>query len=212
MKEIKMQNRRNFIKSGLAATGSIAVGSVFAKSNEDEVLSVFEAMEKRQSVRKFKSTPVPEDHLEMILRAAHSAPSPRNRQGWKFLVIRDRATLDKIKNKCIELAGERSREYYTDYLSAPVYVVVLVNVKTRNPVNDIAGGALATQNLITAARALGYGTVFCTNSIGPEITKEILHIPDDYQRICITPIGIPDKWPEKKEKKPLKDVVVYETL
>jgi nitroreductase len=33
------------------------------------------------------STPIPKDHLTQILEAANYAPTPRNRQAWKFLVI-----------------------------------------------------------------------------------------------------------------------------
>jgi nitroreductase len=87
---------------------------------------------------------------------------------------------------------------------------VLAYTKTRNPANDITAGVLAAENLMLAARAFGYGTVFCVNSIPEEITKGILNIPDDYKRICITPIGIPEEWPETPEKKEVKEVVLYD--
>jgi len=61
-----------------------------------------------------------------------------------------------------------------------------------------------------AARALGYGTVFCVNSIPEEITKSILNIPGNYKRICITPIGIPEAWPETPEKKAINEVILYD--
>ena len=59
-------------------------------------------------------------------------------------------------------------------------------------------------------RAFGYGTVFCVNSIPEEITKGILNIPDDYKRICIIPIGIPEEWPKTPEKKDVTEVVLYD--
>ena len=61
-----------------------------------------------------------------------------------------------------------------------------------------------------AARALGYGTVYCANSISEAITKKVLNIPEDYQRICITPIGIPDEWPKTPTKKGVNDMIIYE--
>jgi nitroreductase len=75
-------------------------------------------------------------------------------------------------------------------------------------VNDLIGGALAAQNLMLAARALGYGTVYCANSIPEAVTKEILNIPDHYKRVCITPVGIPAEWPKIPSKKDLKEVIV----
>lgn len=209
------QDRRNFLKNGIALGTGLAIGhagSTLAGTGRSEEMSIFDVFKKRRSVRKFKSTPVPDAHIKQILDAAHSAPSPRNRQAWKFVVIQNRDTLNRIKEACIKVSGDTSRQYFEDYLSAPVYVVILADIKTRNPENDIIAGALAAQNLFLAARALGYGTVYCANSIPEEVTKEILSIPDNYKRICITPIGIPDAWPETPPKKNLEEVVAYEKL
>jgi len=63
-----------------------------------------------------------------------------------------------------------------------------------------------------AARALGYGTVFCTDSINESIIKEFFNIPDRYTRICITPIGVPFEWPESPEKKNLESFIVNESF
>jgi nitroreductase len=59
---------------------------------------------------------------------------------------------------------------------------------------------------------LGYGTVYITDSIPEAVTREVLGIPERYQRVCITPIGAPDGWPEPKPKKKLEELVAYESL
>ena len=209
-------NRRRFFqKIAISLTGlGLFNNKLFANDNSqstpvksDDILKV---IKERRSVRKFQSTPIPNDHLMQILEAANFAPTPRNRQAWKFLIIQKREIIDQIKEECIKKAGEDSKKYYTDYLSAPVYVEVLAYTETRNPANDMTAAALAAENLMLAARAFGYGTVFCVNSIPEEVTKGILNIPDDYKRICITPIGIPDEWPETPEKKETKEVVLYD--
>ena len=209
-------NRRRFFqKIAISLTGlGLLNNKLFANDNSqstpvksDDILKV---IKERRSVRKFQSTPIPNDHLMQILEAANFAPTPGNRQAWKFLIIQKREIIDQIKEECIKKAGEDSKEYYTDYLSAPVYVEVLAYTETRNPANDMTAAALAAENLMLAARAFGYGTVFCVNSIPEEVTKGILNIPDDYKRICITPIGIPDEWPETPEKKETKEVVLYD--
>ena len=209
-------NRRRFFqKIAISLTGlGLLNNKLFANDNSqstpvksDDILKV---IKERRSVRKFQSTPIPNDHLMQILEAANFAPTPRNRQAWKFLIIQKREIIDQIKEECIKKAGEDSKKYYTDYLSAPVYVEVLAYTETRNPANDMTAAALAAENLMLAARAFGYGTVFCVNSIPEEVTKGILNIPDDYKRICITPIGIPDEWPETPEKKETKEVVLYD--
>ena len=201
--------RRQFLKVGLVGSAGLLGSSVIPGAAGAQAQShLFATFKTRRSVRKFKPTPVPDEHIHQILEAAHYAPCPRNRQAWKFVVIKNREILDQIKEECIKKAGENSRQYYTDYLSAPVYVVVVADTQTRNPVNDVTAGALAAENLMLAARALGYGSVFCVNSIPEDVTKSILNIPDNYKRVCITPIGIPDKWPEAPPKKDLKEAIV----
>ena len=44
------------------------------------------------------------------------------------------------------------------------------------------------------------------------VTREVLGIPARYHRICITPIGVPDGWPDPKPKKKLEELISYETL
>ncbi len=217
MRRIKMEtNRRRFFHQIAVAVAGLSLfrRKLFANDNnlttQVSANEIFKVFIERRSVRKFKPNPIPEDHLMQILEAANYAPTPRNRQAWKFLVIQKREIIDQIREECIKRAGDDSKEYYTDYLSAPVYVEVLASTNTPNPPNDITAGVLAAQNLMLAARALGYGTVFCVNSIPEEITKSILNIPDDYKRICITPIGIPEEWPETPAKKEMNEVVLYD--
>ena len=51
-----------------------------------------------------------------------------------------------------------------------------------------------------AARALGYGSVCITDAIPEEATQKAFNIPERYNRVCITPIGIPVEWPTKEKK------------
>ncbi len=206
----------------------LAGGSLLAKAAEPPadggLLALFA---KRQSVRRYKPDPVPEDHLRRILDAARRSPTSGNQQPWKFLVIRDRVKIDRMKARCIERAGsslkdrpaaerealkKRIEEGMAGYFSAPVYVVVLTDSQSQYPSYNHHDGPLAAGYLMLAARALGYGTVYITDAIPDEITREVLAIPDRYQRVCITPLGIPDGWPEPMPKKKLEDMVAYETL
>jgi nitroreductase len=210
-KNMKATKRRHFLKAGLVGSAGLLSSSFIPGANAAQAHpDLFATFKTRRSVRKFKPTPVPDEHIRQILEAANYAPCPRNRQAWKFVVIKDRAILDQIRDECIEMGGEQSKQYFTDYLSAPVYVVVLADTKTRNPVNDVTAGALAAENLMLAARALGYGSVFCVNSIPEDLTKKMLNIPDNYKRVCITPIGVPDEWPETPPKKDIKEAIVYD--
>lgn len=227
------QNRRKFLKLG---TGIIGTGLLVGKFGFSETLKsktevkefdkIFEVFKKRRSVRAFKSTPIPKEHLIKIIDAARLAPNAGNQLPWKFLVVRDRKKLDELKEKCItrKLAKLKRgydgppeettsiRNYFDDYFSAPVYILVLIDTTIKYNQYVDKDGAIAAAHIILAARALGYGTVFCTDSIPEDLCKEVLNIPDKYSRTCITPVGVPRKWPKSPKKKSVAEVTVYETF
>lgn len=189
---------------------------------------LFDTMSKRRSVRAFKQTPVPPAHLLKILDMARTAPTAGNQQPWKFLVIQDRDKLDQLRDACVaatvkraqsrgDLAPERLQEIekqafdrIDSYLSAPVYVVVLTDNHSRYPRYNVYDGALAAGYLMIAARSLGYGTVFSQDTIPYDIIKQVFGIPDHYERICFTPIGVPEEWPESPKKNKLEEFLVFE--
>lgn len=191
---------------------------------------LFDIFKSRRSVRKFKSTPISQEHIEKILDIARTAPTSGNQQPWKFLVVQDREKIARLLSECVDSAIERAkkraefdpskeeslrsqyRERIGNYLSAPVYVVVLVDKNSPYPTYNIYDGSLAAGYLMIAARALGYGTVFITDALPVDLVKKVFEIPDNFVRICITPIGIPESWPDPPEKKPLYEFAVYEKL
>jgi nitroreductase len=178
---------------------------------------------------------VPEEHVRRILDAARRGPTCMNQQPWKFLVVRDRTKIDAMRKRTIERIGKYFEEYaakqkdmkaedlaarkaksiaFTEgYFTAPVYVVVLVDSES-----SCAGyalkhdGPIAAAYLMLAARAFGYGTAYLTDGIPDEVTRDVLAIPGRYQRICITPVGVPDGWPEPKPKRKLEEMVAWETF
>ena len=190
---------------------------------------------KRQTVRRYKSNPVPKEHVRLILDAARRAPTCMNQQAWKFLVIRDpkkiwamkKQTLEILESRFVQFAAQQkdakpeelqnrkaqSIKFTEGYFTAPVYVVVLVD--SEAPCSGYGlkhDGPIAAAYLMVAARAFGYGTAYLTDGIPEQVTREVLAIPARYQRICITPIGVPDGWPKQQHKRALEEMVAYETL
>ncbi len=201
-----------------------------AIADPDAFLAVFA---KRQTVRRYKSVPVPEKHLLSILDAARRGPTCMNQQPWKFLVVRDAAkiqtmkkrTMDQLQSRFTELDASPQKPANLDarkadavrftmgYFTAPVYVVVLVDSESSCAAYAMKhDGPIAAAYLMLAARAYGYGTAYLTDGIPDDVTREVLAIPARYQRICITPVGVPDGWPESKPKRKLDEMVVWETF
>ncbi|MBK8476373.1 MAG: nitroreductase family protein [Opitutaceae bacterium] len=227
-----MNSRRTFLRTSATASAALLGGIAFAADGHPipgPSKDFWNVIAGRRSVRKFKSDPVPEVDLTRILDAARLAPTSGNQQPWKFLVIRDRAKIDQMKEACVqrvlgfydqrtdntatrEETEKAARGRFDDYFSAPVYLVVLTDGQSQYPDYNHWDGPLAAGYLMLAARALGYGTVFITDVIPDEVTKKVLAIPDRYTRVCITPLGVPVEWPESPPKRKLDAFIAYETL
>ena len=59
-------------------------------------MNVMDAIQTRRSIRAYLNKPVEEEKLMRVLEAARLAPSARNTQEWKFVVVRDKATRDRL--------------------------------------------------------------------------------------------------------------------
>ena len=66
------------------------------------MLTVWEAIKIRRSIRKFAPDDVPEEMIEQMLEAARLAPSGANYQPWRFLVVRDKEERKKLRQICLE--------------------------------------------------------------------------------------------------------------
>ena len=102
--------------------------------------------------------------------------------------------------------------HYENIFKAPVFIVILTDTQSKYPDYNHHDGPLAAANLMLAARALGYGTCYFTDSINEEVTMKVLDIPDRYQRVCITPLGVPEEWPQTPSKKKLNEFVAYDEI
>lgn len=226
--------RRLFLHSSALALASSLIAPRSAAADTPAGVEpppdLWETFQRRRSVRSFQPTPVPDADLWRILDAARSAPTSGNQQPWKFLVVRHREKIAALRSACIDWRMRqpdyprpetekerrelraRAADYYSGYLSAPVYVVVLVDNQAKHPHHIQWDGALAAGYLMLAARALGYGTVFITDAIPEEVTRKAFAVPDRYLRICITPIGVPTEWPEEPRKKPVNDFIALDSF
>lgn len=192
--------------------------------------NVFDVIKSRRSVRDYLPTPVPREHILKICDAARMAPTSGNQQPWKFLVVQDRAKLNllveeqvssriqavgkdrKLTDEEREALREKGRKSALKYLSAPVLIVVLTDSQSQYPSYNHWDGPLAAGYLMLAARGLGYGTVFVTDAIDFGIARKVLEIPERYEIVCLTPLGVPAQWPETPAKKPLESFVVFESF
>lgn len=154
-------------------------------------MEVLEAIRTRRSVRKYDKRPVPEESVQKILEAGRWAPSANNSQPWSFIVLRD----EKVRK---EVA--RAATYGRFLADAPLGIAVIIDpAASSNPVED---GAIATQNMLLAAHALGLGTCWIGSygSAYEERVKEILSIPEGKRLLSIVSVGFPAESPRSRRR------------
>ncbi len=66
------------------------------------MLTVWEAIQSRRSIRRFAPDDVPAEMIEQMLEAARLAPSASNRQPWRFLVVRDKEVRKELRRICMD--------------------------------------------------------------------------------------------------------------
>jgi nitroreductase len=168
-------------------------------------MNVYEAIATRKSVRGFQDKGIPEDVLGRLLEAARLAPSANNKQEWRFVVVRDAATRQKL----VEVA--KGQAFVGE---APV--VLACCAQTDNAVMSCGqlaypiDLAIAIDHITLCAVAEGLGTCWI-GAFHEAQAKEVLGIPDDIRVVELLPIGYPkDPAPVEKKRFPLDDIVKYE--
>lgn len=188
-------------------------------------MDVMEAIKGRRSIRKYRSDPVPEDVLQIILEAGRWAPSWANTQCWRFVIVRDAATKAKLAETLRGTRPGRPNPATDAVRTAPVVIAACAEKGLSGFYRDESGQslpatdkgdywymfdvALAMQNMCLAAHALGLGTVH-TGLLDAQEAARILGLPQNVVLVELMPLGYPDEAPAPRPRKELSDFVFYE--
>jgi len=168
-----------------------------------------------------RDEPVTDDELQRILEAAIWAPSVGFSQPWKFVVIRNTHTKDKIaqsfkeeNEKAAHLFDERQREYQQLKLEGIHESPINIAVYYQSPQKPVLGQTsmqemgeysvvCAVQNMWLMARAMNIGmgwvSILNANSV-----NQALNTPADHKLVAYLCIGKVDKFLERPELEDLK--------
>ena len=167
-------------------------------------MDLFTAIKSRRSIRKFKNTSIEQEKLNRILEAGRLAPSARNLQNWKFIVVKNR----EIKEKLMEAAKGQKM-----VAEAPI-VIVACGTQTEyimscgQPSYTI-NVSIAVVHMMLKATEEGLGTCWL-GAFYEEPVKKILGIPKEIRVVAMFPLGYPDIEPKQPSRKKLEEIVCYE--
>ena len=170
----------------LSACGPAAADSQPAKN--ETLQTIFD----RVSVRKYTPQPVQKDTLDLLVRAAMAAPTGKNVRPWSFVIVTNRATLDKLSEK---LPNARM-------LAQAGQAIVVCGDTTASDL-WMLDCAAATENLLLAAQSLGLGAVWTAAWPYPErvaAVRECLQLPKNIMPLNVVPLGYPLGREVPKEK------------
>ncbi len=162
-------------------------------------MDVFEAINTRRSIRKFKPNPIPGKKLKMIFEAARLAPSAGNRQPWRFVVVHN-------AERKQALAKAANNQTFLSNAAAIVAALGDPEISKRWYDRDVM---IAIEHMALAATALGYGTCWIGAFNEGEV-KRLLNIPEEISVIALLPIGKPDVAPPSKSRKEISEIFFEE--
>jgi nitroreductase len=208
--------------------------------SDDDAVSLYEGLLSTRAIRRYTDEKVPDEVLRDVLFAATRAPSGSNRQPFRFVVLTDGPVATEAKRLIGEGAKRfwaakraedgydrgsgadasspksrlaRTMQYYVDsFESVPVLVLACyVRYRAHTAHTDGASVYPACQNLLLAARALGYGGVLTGfhHMAEPEL-RRVLRIPDEVELMATITLGRPQGRHGPVRRRPLPELVFGE--
>jgi nitroreductase len=189
-----------------------------------------------RAIRRIRADPIPEGDLQQILWHATRAPSGSNRQPARFLVLRDGPKAAAAKallgdafrtswraKEASDGYGSGSgadpgspkarqaaamRHFVEHFEQIPAVVLACIHQYRGGHWSEGASVFPACQNLLLAARALGYGGVMTGwHGFVERELRDLLGIPDDHAIAATIPLGRPEGRHGPVRRKPLAEVV-----
>jgi nitroreductase len=168
-------------------------------------MDVSEAIQKRRSVRKYQARKVENDKLDRVLEAGRLAPSAKNLQEWRFIVVRDDSRRKRL--------GEAAKGQ-TFVGEAPVVIAACATVTdyvmTCGQLTYPIDLAIAVEHMVLQAAAEGLGTCWI-GAFYEEEVKKVLNIPPEVRVVALLPLGYPDESPFPRPRKEMEEIVAFET-
>lgn len=160
----------------------------------------------RYSVRGFSSKPVEDEKLKEVLEAGRLSPSAKNRQQWKFVVIKD----EEKRKKLVKVA--KGQKFVGE---APLVIAVCAGgmdyKMTCGRTASVIDAAIAATGMTLEAVEHGLGTCWIGAFYSDE-AAELINLPKDWTVVTLLPLGYPDAPDPERSRKDFEEVVSFDSF
>lgn len=170
-------------------------------------MDIFEAIQKRRSIRSYIEKPVEFEKIATIIEAGHLAPNAGNVQEWKFLLVTEKEKIKQVANYCLE-------QYWI--ASAPVLIIICCDPNKQEVQYGLRGvrlysiqdSACAAENMLLAATGLGLGSCWI-GAFDEEKIKEIFNIPKQIRVQSVLTFGYSNELPTQQDRSSLESMTYF---
>lgn len=179
-------------------------------------MEALQCIETRRSIRKFKDTPIPRDVMEAIVKEASYAPSWKNTQVTRYVVVEDKDLKAKIANEAV-----MGFTYNTGTMEGAAALVIVTMVHGRSGFErdgsfstskedrwEVFDTGLAAQTFCLAAHDKGIGSVIM-GIFDEEKVAELIQLEEGRKVAAIIAVGYADEAPEVPKRKTVEDLVRF---
>ena len=176
----------------------------------------------RRSIRKYKNRDIPNEVIEDLINFARLAPSAKNRQPWKFMIVKDNVKneianimLEKEKKSKVSLerriynANSSVKATANIMKQAPILILVFKPKEDNWIIGDSLSIGAAIEHICLRAIDLGLGSLWIRDIVYTQ--KEIANLvgKSDMELISAISIGYPDESPKQRTRKRLNEVLEW---
>ena len=180
-------------------------------------MELISAIEKRRSIRKFTQKDISNKEIEDILKCGILAPSPKNKQPWYFVVVKNQIK-DEIAELMLKYKCSNSKDFgypisikYTAKIikESPVLVLVFREKDDRWIEGDNLAIGACVENICLRATDLGIGSLWIRDImyVSNEIAKLVNH--SELELNCAISLGYANEFPKKRPRKKLEQITEW---
>jgi len=169
-------------------------------------MEFLDVIKNRRSIRKYKPDPVPDEDIEYVLNVARLAPSWKNQQCWRYVVVKDKEKIEKIAS-----ARPKSQNWLRE---APIMIVACADPDESGHREGkeyyLVDIGISFEHLLLAARDRGLGTCWI-GGFDEKTVKDAIEAPENIRIVAYTPLGYPtEEKGEITDRKPHGETIFYE--